>query len=100
LSGVRPHVAADLVEQRGLAGAIRADDQPTFAWPYRQRHVVRDRKPAETLVQVDDLECMRGHREPLRSPASNLDRPGTMPVGMTRRMNRKPRPSSMSHRSR
>jgi hypothetical protein len=33
LSRIRPQVAADLIEQRGLARAIRADDQAPFARP-------------------------------------------------------------------
>src|SRR5258708_1959785 len=100
LSRIRPHVTADLVEQRGLAGAVRTDDQAALARPYCERYVLRHHKSAERLLQVDDLErivgCRGCHRVPLRS---NLLKPGTIPVGITRTMNRNTRPSSMFHRS-
>src|ERR1700694_2540985 len=92
LSGIWPHVATDLIEQRGLAGAVRADDQSAFARPYRERYVLRYRKSAERLVQGYDLECVRGHRGPLRSPVINLVRPGMIPVGITRTMNKNTKP--------
>ena len=83
LSGIRPHVAADLVEQRGLAGAVRADDQAAFARPDRKRYVLRDDEAAERLLQVDDLErvvgCRRGHRDPPRSRATSLLQAGNDP---------------------
>ncbi len=41
LSRIRPHVAADLIEQSSLAGAIRTDDQAAFAGPYRERDALR-----------------------------------------------------------
>src|SRR5450631_963056 len=103
LSRIRTEVAADLIEQGGLAGAIRADDQTPFARPDRKRYVLRHDKAAERLLQVDDLERMAGrpgHRDPLRSAVASLLRPGTIPVGTTRTMNRNTRPSSMFQRSR
>src|SRR5450631_4896836 len=103
LSRTRPHVAVDLIEQRGLAGAIRTDDQAAFARPYRQRYALGYDKTAKRLRQVGHFEsvlgCQRGHRDPLRSPVSSLLRPGTIPVGITRTMNRNTTPSSMFHRS-
>src|SRR4051794_11368594 len=99
--GIRLEVAGDLVEQGGLARAIRTDDQPPFARPYRQRHIVRHRKAAERFLQVDDLERVRrwAHRDPPRSFAASLCRPGVIPVGITSTMNRNTNPSSMFHRS-
>ena len=40
-----------------------------------------------------------GHRDPLRSTAASLLKPGTIPVGITSTMNRNTRPSSMFQRS-
>src|SRR5450755_716486 len=103
LSRIRSQVAADLIEERGLAGAIRANNQAAFARPDRKRYTLGDHKPAERLLQVDDFECMirglLGHRDSLRNPAVNLLKPGTSPAGITSTMNRNTRPSSMFHRS-
>src|SRR5665213_293334 len=97
---VRPHVAADLVEQRGLARAVRPDNEAAFARPYRKGYILGDRKAAEGLLEIDHLECVIGyHRGLPRKAATSLLRPGTMPVGMTRTMNRNTRPNSMFQRS-
>src|ERR1700730_18442813 len=102
-SRIWPHVTADLIEQRGLAGAIWADDQATFARSDRERNILRDREAAERLLQVDDLKCVAGcrhdHRGPPRNRAVRLLTPGTIPVGITSTMNRNTRPSSMFQRS-
>src|SRR5664279_3532790 len=104
LSRIRAEVAADLIEQSGLAGAVRTDDQAAFARPYRKRYVLRHDKAAERLLQVDDFErvpgCYWRHRDLLRSAVASLLRPGTIPVGTTRTMNRNTRPSNMFQRSR
>src|ERR1700682_3745031 len=103
LSRIRPQVAADLIEQGGLARAVRADDKAAFARPDRKRYALRDHKAAERLHQVDDFECVircrRGHRDSLRNPAVSLLKQGTSPAGITSTMNRKTSPSSMFHRS-
>src|SRR4051812_44338123 len=99
LAGGRPHVAADLVEQRGLARAIWTDDQTPLAGPYRKRDVLCHGKSAESLVQPDDLEGMWSHRALPRRAAASRRKPGTIPVGITRTINKKTRPSSMFHRS-
>src|ERR1700738_4578986 len=100
---IRPQVAADLIEQRGLAGAIWADNQAALTRPYREGYALRYQKATERLLQVDDLKrtirCRRGHGDPLRSPAATRLKPGTIPVGITRTMNRNTRPSSMFQRS-
>src|SRR3979411_2865277 len=96
-SGIWSHVATDLIEQRGLAGAVRADDQAAFARSYRERYVLRYRKSAEGFVQIYDLERARGPRDPPRSLVINVVRPGTMPVGITSTMNKNTKPSSMFH---
>src|SRR5271156_6653123 len=103
-TGICPQVAADLVEQRGLAGAVRADDQAALTRPDRERNVLRYREATERFLQVDDLNCVAGwgggHRAPLRNRAVSLLTPGTTPVGITSTMNRNTNPSSMFHRSR
>src|SRR2546430_783248 len=104
LSRIRPHVAADLVEQRGLSGAVRTDDQTPFTRPYREGDVLRNDEAAEGFLQVNDLEgvarCRQSHRGSPRNPAISLLKPGTSPLGITRTINRNTRPSSMFHRSR
>src|ERR1700676_2584389 len=103
LSRIRSQVAADLIEQRGLARAIRADDQTAFSRPDREGYALRDHEPAERLLQIDDFECMvrcqRDHRDSLRNCAVSLLKPGTSPAGITSTMNRNTSPSSMFHRS-
>ena len=59
-AGARLQVAGDLVEQRRLAGAVRADDQAPLAGLDRQVDVARHLQPAERLAQI--LEGERGHR--------------------------------------
>src|SRR5690348_11751011 len=97
LTRVRSHIAADLVEQGSLAGAIRADDQAPLAGPYRERYVLCHRKSAEGFVQPDDLKGRRGHRDLPRIADVSLRKPGTIPVGITMTINRNTRPSSMFH---
>src|ERR1700682_4693907 len=93
LPGIRPHVAGDLVEQGGLAGAVGTDDEAAFPRPDRERYVLGHREAAERLLQVDDFErvigCRRGHCNAPRFRPASLRRPGMIPVGMTRTMNRK-----------
>src|SRR5579871_6221543 len=99
---IRSEIAADLIEQRGLAGSVRADDQAPFAGTNPERNILGDRQAAEGLLQIEHLECVAGRRAhlgPLRNPAINLLKPGTMPAGITRTMNRNTRPSSMFQRS-
>src|SRR5260370_14100873 len=104
LSRIRPQVTADLIEQGGLAGAIRSNDQAAFARPYRERNALGHHKATERLFQVDDLERMAGcycrHRDPLPNAVASLLTPGTIPVGTTRTMNRNTRPNNMFQRSR
>src|ERR1700737_291948 len=103
LPRIRAQVAADLIEQGSLARTVRPDDEAAFAWPDGERHVLRYDKPAERFSQVDDLERMiaglRGHRDSSRNAAVRLLTPGTIPLGMTRTMNRNTKPSNMFHRS-
>jgi len=58
MARIRPQVAADLIEQGGLAGTVRANDQAAFTGPYREGYVLRHHKAAEGFFQIDDLEGM------------------------------------------
>jgi hypothetical protein len=51
-SRVRPHHAGDQVEQRGLAGAVRADQSEDFAGVNRQVDVIGDDDAAECLAHA------------------------------------------------
>jgi hypothetical protein len=59
-AGVGGEIAGDQVEQRGLAGAIRADDQAPLARHDRQRHVPGGGQAAEAFLEMRDFE--RGER--------------------------------------
>src|SRR4051812_1118119 len=102
LSGIGTQLAGDLVEQRGLAGAVGADDQMPLARADRHRDVLRHRQPAERLVQMDDLQRVATscHRGPPRHLTASRYKAGMMPVGITSTMNRNTSPSSMFQRSR
>src|ERR1700716_767310 len=99
LARIRPHVAADLIEQRGLSRPIRTDYQAPLPWPDRERYVLCQGKAAESFVQADDVKGMRSHRDPPRIAIVSLRKPGTIPVGITMTINRNTKPSSMFHRS-
>src|SRR4051794_14136841 len=81
-------VARDQVEERGLAGAVGADDQAALAGLDGQRDAVDRRQATEGLVQVRDLK--RSH---------SLFAPGTTPSGMNTTIATKTKPSSMFQRS-
>ena len=68
-------IAGDQVEQRGLAGAVRSDDQPALARHHRERDVPGRRQPAEALVEMRDFERRRGHARRLRRGAAFAARP-------------------------
>ena len=42
--------------------AIRADDQTAFSRPDREGYALRDYKPAERLLQIDDFKREVGYR--------------------------------------
>src|SRR4030095_5964311 len=56
LPGVVRKIAGDQVEERGLAGAVRADDGAQVALGHREVHAVDGLDPAEVLPQADGLE--------------------------------------------
>ena len=85
-------LAGDQVEQRGLAGAVRADDQAPLAGLDREVDVGGDAQAAEGLAQRFDGE--RGHA--LRSPAGrSAARPFSR--ARTRLPGRAPQPHRARH---
>ena len=55
-AGIRPVEAADDVEHRGLAGAVRADDRGQPAAAHLERHVLDRAHAAEMLRDAEDRE--------------------------------------------
>src|SRR5215211_8328 len=77
--------AGDAVEQRGLAGAIRADERTPLAGGDAQRHAVDGAQAAEHLGEVVNFDH-GGHGLPFALPAAQRparQRPirPTMPLG-------------------
>src|ERR1051326_1052093 len=111
-TAVRRNLASDQVEQSGLAGAVRADDQPAFSRRDREVDVRSDVQAAERFAQGADSE--RGHG---CGPASGIGTaglsgltarhaararrtaPGTRPSGMNTTMATKMAPSRKFQRS-
>ncbi len=62
LAALRVVGPGQAVEQRGLAGAVGADDGEHAAAGHRQRHVVQAGQTAETQGDVRDLQDRRTHR--------------------------------------
>ncbi len=54
-SGITAQIPGHQVEQRRLAGAVRADDQPPLALLDLERDVVDGGQPAEGLLQAPDM---------------------------------------------
>src|SRR5262249_37777357 len=109
---VRRELSHDEVEQRGLAGAVRTDDQPPLARLDDEIDVGGDAQAAERLAEPVDDE--RGHGvapAPSAAPALRRPRserhpirhsralPGTRPSGMKRTMSTKMAPSMKFQRS-
>src|SRR3989442_110801 len=88
VSGIPRQVAGDQVEERGLAGAVRADDEAPLARRHLERDVVDGRKATKRLSQV--LEVKRSH---------SLFTPGTTPSGMNTTISTKTKPRSVFQRS-
>src|SRR5262249_29527933 len=111
-AAVRRELSHDEIEQRGLAGAVRADDQPPLARLDDQIDVGGDAQAPKRLAEpVDDK---RGHciapglsaGATLRRPCSERHPirhsrtvPGTRPSGMKMTMSTKMAPSMKFQRS-
>src|SRR5579884_3116444 len=69
LPGIGAEVAANLVEQSGLAGAVRPDDQPSLARLNHERNILGDGQAAEGFSQADDFKRRASHGLFLRKAA-------------------------------
>ena len=56
LSGVVGEIAGDQVEERGLPGAVRADDRAQIAGGHGEVHAVDGLDAAEVLLEADRAE--------------------------------------------
>src|SRR5262249_34368860 len=72
-AAIRRELAGDEVEQRRLAGAVGADDEPALARIHDEVYAGGDAQAAERLVE--GTHGQRGHRRPGLS--HGLDTPGT-----------------------
>src|SRR5207245_8921728 len=100
-----------VVDSRGRAGGVRAEDGPGRARHHRDRHVLGRRQAAEAVVEMRELERRHGHRAGsdaapragleirLRSRCHNWAQPGTSPYGMNMMTTTKIKPSSVFQRS-
>ncbi|MNQ89957.1 hypothetical protein D3C85_1052820 [compost metagenome] len=66
LAAVGREDTADLVDERGLAGPVGADQCQPVAGLQRERHMARHVKPAEALVQRLEFEQCTHRAPPLR----------------------------------
>src|SRR5262249_37526710 len=87
-AGVGRQVSGDEVEERGLAGAVGADNEAPLSRRDLERHAVDGGQATERFLQVLDLK--RRH---------SLCTPGTTPSGMNTTMTTNTMPISMFQRS-
>ena len=66
------HQAGDGVEQRGLAGAVQADDGDELALAHVQRHVLQRLRLAVEDADVVDIQQRRRGRWPLAAGRSAI----------------------------
>src|SRR5262249_46351892 len=110
-SRIRGQFACDQVEKRGLAGAVRPDDQTAFARFDTEVDAVRDAQAAERLAQGRDSQRVHGFAsaplDTLTVPLWRLRQiirnkralPGTSPSGIKITMATKMAPSRKFQRS-
>src|SRR5712692_8982431 len=94
-AAVRAELAGDEVEQRRLARAIRADDEPALPRLNAQAHVGGDAEAAEPLLEPANGQ--RAHRP--RTRRASRTAPGTSPSGMNTTMATKMAPRTKFQRS-
>src|SRR5262249_40087480 len=84
LAAIRSHHPGDQVDQRGLAGAIGADQRVAGAQRKRQFDRARDNERAKVLVEVArsqyGIVALYGHAR-LRQRASKSAQPPKRPLG-------------------
>ena len=113
-AAIGPHLAGDQVEERGLAGAVGADDEAAFAGLDAQADRAGDAQAAEGFVEIADDQRAHGAsafcegppaagaaggRSALSAQRARRTEPGTSPSGMNTTMATKIAPSSMFQRS-
>src|SRR5262249_878691 len=110
-AGVGGDLAGDQVEQRGLGGAVWADDEPPFAGRNVECDVGGHAQAAEGLVEVLHAERGHGLRSPSLADGAGCGRwacrlafqsrtvPGSRPSGMNVMMRTKMMPSTMFQRT-
>src|SRR5262245_54631511 len=111
---VGPQLAGDQIEERGLARAVRADDQAPLSRRHREVHRGGDDQTAERLGQALDGERGRGGHRPASLPRATAiagvarravtrrhrrAAPGTSPSGMKTTIATKMAPRTKFHRS-
>jgi len=99
-AAIAGQVTGEKVEERGLARAVRADDEPALARHDLERDIVDRGQAAERLLQAADLERGRhlAHQRAFKR-AHPRRIPGTRPSGMKITITTKTKPSSMFQRS-
>ena len=101
-TGVGRKVARHQIEERGLAGAVRADDQPPLSRHHAERDLLRRGQAAKALVEADHFERGRHTRRSflgVRQRSHSCRSPGTKPNGMNMMTITKIAPSSEFQRS-
>ncbi len=101
--------AGDEVEERRLAGAVGADDEPPFAGRDVERHLGGDAQAAERLLETAHRQRVHGspragagagrRRRPRIAQRTSRTEPGTKPSGMNRTMATKIAPNSKFQRA-
>ena len=86
-AGVRLELPADLVDQAGLAGAIRPDDDMALALGNGEVEIVGDDQAAERAMQMVDAEHVHGgvlrHRMLRSAPQRPLGKNMTQQMKVT-----------------
>src|SRR6185437_281288 len=107
-AGVGGQLACNEVKQRGLAGAVRSDDQTALAGLHVEVDAASDAQAAERFRQGIDGERAHGFASVLpagvppslrRARRHSRAEPGTNPSGIRMTMATKIAPSSMFQRS-
>ena len=70
LARVRTQRAGELVDERGLAGAVGTDQRVDLSAPHAKIDVIGGDQPTEMLVQLPDLQKLVSHRQLSRADAA------------------------------
>src|SRR5205085_121833 len=83
-AGIGSQLAGEMMQQRGLAGAVRADDGVQFAMRHLQRQTISGDEAAKALGETGD----RKHQALRRSHATSWPYKPCFNVSTTATMNR------------